>query len=222
MTPLTPTDASPPLEIRLLQAGERDAVERFFLTEMDDVSLYWRFFRTMTPATVHAHIEQMAFSGQSAVFGACIGERVVGVAELASIPGSEMCQENRPGSPAACAELGIAVSDRERRRGIARELMEGLLRHAWMRGLKRVQLSSLKDNRPMLLLAEKTGFRVLREQSGEIIMQATRPADWPLQVAFQPREEEALAAGTASADEPARDARAIACPMQMIQGRCEP
>lgn len=170
--------ASPPVTIRALGAGERAAIVRFFLDEMDDVALYWRFFRTMTPASVEAYVAQMRFGSGCAVFGAFIDDRLVGVAELSAIPGSEMCLENRPGR-LSCAELGIAVSNRLRHQGVGRALLDYLLRHAWTHGLRRIQLSSLRDNRPMLALAARLGFQPLREESGEVIMQALRPAGSP-------------------------------------------
>lgn len=178
-------NVSPPISIRTLAAGEREAIERFFLEEMDDISLYWRFFRTMTPMTVHAYVAQMRFDNGCVVFGAFYGERLVGVAELSAITGSEMCAENRPGS-LSCAELGIAVSNQLHHKGVGRALLDYLLRHGWSRGLKRIQLSSLHDNRPMLKLAERLGFKPLREESGEVIMQALRPADWPQAMPLQP------------------------------------
>ena len=209
-------EASPPITIRTLAAGEREAVERFFLEELDDIALYWRFFRTMTPLTMHNYVAQMRFDNGCVVFGAFYGERLVGVAELSAIPGSEMCAENRPGS-LSCAELGIAVSNQLRHKGVGRALLDYLLRQAWTRGLKRIQLSSLRDNRPMLGLAASLGFKPLREESGEIIMQALRPADW--------REDRVPAGSVAGlADARGKDAapRQVACSMQMVKGRCTP
>ena len=193
------------ISIRTLAAGEREAVERFFLEELDDVALYWRFFRTMTPMTVHAYVEQMRFDGGCIVFGAFHGERLVGVAELSAIPGSEMCAENRPGA-LSCAELGIAVSNQLRHKGVGRTLLDYLLGQAWTRGLKRIQLSSLRDNRPMLALAERLGFKALREESGEIIMQIRRPADWPQAVVQQ-----------ALATAPERE---VTCSAKVVNARC--
>lgn len=195
------------ISIRTLAAGEREAVERFFLEELDDIALYWRFFRTMTPATVHAYVAQMRFDNGCAVFGAFFGERLVGVAELSAIPGSETCAENRPGA-ISCAELGIAVSNQLRHKGVGRALLEDLLRKAWTRGLKRIQLSSLRDNRPMLALAARLGFKALREESGEIIMQALRPADWPQAVPLQPQ------AAMATPD------REVTCTAKVVNARC--
>ena len=207
-------EASPPITIRTLAAEERAAVERFFLEELDDIALYWRFFRTMTPLTVHAYVEQMRFGNGCVVFGAFYGERLVGVAELSAIPGSEMCAENRPGS-LSCAELGIAVSNQLRHKGVGRALLDYLLHDAWGRGLKRIQLSSLRDNRPMLGLAERLGFKPLREESGEIIMQALNPADR--------REDRVPASNVAGlADARGKDAapRQVVCAVQMHKGRC--
>lgn len=207
-------EASPPITIRTLAAGEREAVERFFLEELDDIALYWRFFRTMTPLTVHAYVAQMRFDNGCVVFGAFYGERLVGVAELSAIPGSESCAENRPGA-ISCAELGIAVSNQLQHKGVGRALLDYLLQHAWARGLKRIQLSSLRDNRPMLGLAARLGFKPLREESGEIIMQALHPADR--------REEHVPARNVADlADERGQDAapRQVVCAVQMHKGRC--
>jgi acetyltransferase len=201
-------DASQPITIRTLAADERAAVERFFLEELDDVALYWRFFRTMTPMTVHAYVAQMRFDNGCVVFGAFYGERLVGVAELSAIPGSEMCAENRPGA-LSCAELGIAVSNQLRHKGVGRALLDYLMRHAWRRGLKRIQLSSLRDNRPMLILAERLGFKPLREESGEVIMQALRPADWPQELPLQ--TQPAAAAATE---------REVTCTAKVANVRC--
>ncbi|MBX3678514.1 MAG: GNAT family N-acetyltransferase [Rhodocyclaceae bacterium] len=200
----TPTDL-PPLTLRPLHAGDRAAIEHFFLAEMDDVSLYWRFFRTMTPMTVHAYVEQMRFDNGCFVLGAFFGERLVGVAELSAIPGSENCIENRPGA-LSCAELGIAVSNHLHQKGVGRQLLSSLLDTAWQRGLKRVQLSSLRDNRPMLGLAARLGFQPLREESGEIIMQALRPADLPKAVPLQTKA--------------AKPKREINCTAKVVNARC--
>ncbi|MBM3391748.1 MAG: GNAT family N-acetyltransferase [Betaproteobacteria bacterium] len=199
------TDAASSISIRTLAAGERKAIEHFFLEELDDIALYWRFFRTMTPMTVHAYVAQMRFGNGCVVFGAFYGERLVGVAELSAVPGSEMCAENRPGA-LSCAELGIAVSNQLRHKGVGRALLDYLLMHGWRRGLKRIQLSSLRDNRPMLGLAEQLGFRALREESGEVIMQALRPADWPQEMVRQ---------SPAAAPEPA-----LNCTAKTSNARC--
>ena len=101
-------------------------------------------------------------------------------------------------------------------KGVGRALLDYLLHDAWTRGLKRIQLSSLRDNRPMLGLAERLGFKPLREESGEIIMQALRPGDGrdaPVQAVNLP------AAGERSE---AAAPRQLACAIQMHKGHCDP
>lgn len=168
----------PPIKIRLLDAGDRPRIERFFLEEMDEVSLHWRFFRTMTPVMVERYVAQLDFGGGNRIFGAFYEDRLVGVAELTAIHGSELCSENRPGL-LSCAELGIAVSDRLHQQGVGRTLLEALMREGWASGLKRIQLSTLHDNQPMLKLARRMGFRPLHEEADEVIMQALRPPGLP-------------------------------------------
>jgi hypothetical protein len=79
-----------------------------------------------------------------------------------------------------------------------------------------VQLSSLRDNHPMLRLAEAIGFQKLREQSGEIIMQVQRPGDW--QVAVGESEEIAAAACDRKGEAAPRE---VVCTMRTLKGRCE-
>jgi RimJ/RimL family protein N-acetyltransferase len=57
-------------------------------------------------------------------------------------------------------ELGVTVSDAWQRRGIARLLVEHLMRYAAWRGFKRICGFVLPDNAPMLALARKLGFHV--------------------------------------------------------------
>jgi len=171
-------DAASPITLRVLTADERERVETFFLEELDDIALYWRFFRTMTPLTVQAYVAQMRFENGCVVFGAFYDERLVGVAELSAIPTSETCVKNC-GGISSCAELGIAVSNQLRHKGLGRMLIDYLLHYGWTHGLNRIQLSSLHENRPMLTLAERAGFKEVRREPDEIVMQMLRPADWP-------------------------------------------
>lgn len=211
--------APPPLLLCRLQDGERNAVERFYLQEMDDVALFWRFFRTMTPDTVKYYVARIPFTGGGAVFGAFLGPRLVGVAEFAAMPGSARCgidNPRQPGGVPACAEIGIAVSGRQRRRGIARSLLERLMNHAWTRGIARLQVSSLAGNHPMIRLAESLGFRKVIEHNDEVIMHALRPADFVPDAAPQAVGDFAENAGGS----PARATRRIVCPVLLYDRRC--
>ncbi len=199
-------------------------MERFFLQEMDEVSLYWRFFRSMTPETVHAYVEQIPFTGKGAVFGAYAGSRLVGVAELAAIPADPRCRADSagPGGVPACADIGIAVSNYQRRRGIARALMERLVQHAWTRGIKRLQVSTLKANHPMIRLAEAFGFRTMIEQNDELIMHAFRPVGFIPQPLLQAAKDMAPEESCArdEQEQGTKPGRRIVCPVLLMDRKC--
>ena len=57
-------------------------------------------------------------------------------------------------------EFGVTVSDAWQRRGVARVLMEHLMRYAAWRGFKRMCGFVLPENAPMLALARTLGFHV--------------------------------------------------------------
>jgi RimJ/RimL family protein N-acetyltransferase len=216
--------AAQPLLVCRLQATERAAVERFFLQEMDEVSLYWRFFRSMTPETVHAYVEQIPFTGNDAVFGAYAGSRLVGVAELAAIPADARCRAEAegPSGVPACADIGIAVSNYQRRRGIARALMERLVQHAWTRGIKRLQVSTLKANHPMIRLAEAFGFRTMIEQNDELVMHAFRPVGFIPQPLLQAAKDMAPEGSRAceAPEQGTKPGRRIVCPVLLMDRKC--
>lgn len=220
MTPLDQILSPPAVLVCRLQPEQRGEVERFFNEELDEVAQYWRFFRSMTPATVTAYVEQIPFTGQGAVFGAYLGDRLVGVAELATIPADARCRSEllNPGGAPSCADIGIAVSGRERRRGIARSLLEGLMHHAWARGIKLLQVTSLKGNRPMVGLAEALGFTVAAEQNDEVVMHAFRPAGF----LPQPATECATGEGREcrAPEGGVKPGRQLVCPLLLFKPKC--
>ena len=66
------------------------------------------------------------------------------------------------------AEFAIAVADDFQRRGLGRQLVKQLLATAWRRGVRRLFGEIKSDNRAMLALAMKLGFRLrgsLEDQS---------------------------------------------------------
>lgn len=217
MTAIDQTLSTPALLICRLQPDQRDEVERFFNEELDEVAQYWRFFRSMTPATVKAYVEQIPFTGQGAVFGAYLGDRLVGVAELATIPADPRCRSEllNPGGAPSCADIGIAVSNRERRRGIARALLEGLMRHAWSRGIRLLQVTSLKGNRPMVRLAEALGFTVAAEQNDEVVMHAFRPAGAAPLPATECEQHECP-----TSEGEVQPGRQLVCPLLLFKPKC--
>ena len=67
-------------------------------------------------------------------------------------------------------ELGITVSDRWQRTGIARLLIAVLLRFAQWRGIRKVEGIVLPDNLPMIELAKALGFHAAHDYAQHLVV----------------------------------------------------
>ena len=67
-------------------------------------------------------------------------------------------------------ELGITVSDRWQRTGIARLLIAELLRFAQWRGIRKVEGIVLPDNLPMIELAKALGFHAAHDYAQHLVV----------------------------------------------------
>ena len=81
------------------------------------------------------------------------------------------------------AEFAIAVADEFQRRGLGTQLVKRLLATAWRRGVRRLFGEIKSDNRAMLALAARLGFR-LRDsiQEESIVIASTLPSIEPVRV----------------------------------------
>lgn len=71
----------------------------------------------------------------------------------------------------ADAEFAIAVADDLQRRGLGTQLVRCLLETAWRRGVRRMFGDIKSDNRAMLALASRLGFRLRRSLTdGSVIV----------------------------------------------------
>jgi GNAT superfamily N-acetyltransferase len=81
-------------------------------------------------------------------------ERIVGGARYAAAAGSADC------------EFAVAVLDEWHGLGLARRLLESLMRTARSRGFKRMEGYILATNGPMLGLAKRLGFKTVDSPEG--------------------------------------------------------
>jgi len=148
--------------IRPLQPDDREREVEF----INSLSERTRFYRLMTPLKfLPPHLldqlmdidydRRMAFIATSAQDGC---ERFVGIARYG--------ETDRPGT----VELGITVSDKWQRQGIARLLIAELLRFARWRGIERVEGIVLHDNAPMIELAKSLGFHVAHDYAQHVVV----------------------------------------------------
>jgi acetyltransferase len=137
--------------IRPLRTDDREREVAFF----ESLSEQTRYFRMMSPIrflSQHLLDQLMAIDySQSMAFAATIGsgaaEEFVGLGRYGKTDELDT------------VELGITVADRWQRFGIARELIDQLVRYATAQGFHKMIGWVLYENGPMLALARACGFR---------------------------------------------------------------
>jgi GNAT superfamily N-acetyltransferase len=92
-----------------------------------------------------------------AVAGEGEEEKIIGGARYAGAPGSADC------------EFAVAVVDEWHGLGLARQLLEGLMRTARARGFERMDGYILATNAPMLGLAKRLGFVPVNSPEGPTV-----------------------------------------------------
>lgn len=148
--------------IRPLRPDDREREIEF----INSLSERTRFYRLMTPLKfLPPHLldrlmdidydRRMAFIAAAEQDGC---ERFVGIARYG--------ETDRPDT----VELGVTVSDRWQRQGIARLLIAELLRFARWRGISRVEGIVLHDNLPMIELAKSLGFHAAYDYSQHLVV----------------------------------------------------
>ena len=148
--------------IRPLRPDDREREVEF----INSLSERTRYYRLMTPLKfLPPHLldrlmdidydRRMAFVA-AAVPDGC--ERFGGIARYG--------ETDRPDT----VELGITVSDKWQRTGVARLLIAELLRFARWRGIRRVEGIVLYDNLPMIELAKALGFHAAHDYAQHLVV----------------------------------------------------
>ena len=148
--------------IRPLRPDDREREIEF----INSLSERTRFFRLMTPLKfLPPHLldrlmdidydRRMAFVATVEHDGR---EQFVGIARYG--------ETDRPDT----VELGVTVTDRWQRHGIARVLIAELVRFARWRGIRRMEGIVLHDNLPMIELAKSLGFHVQHDYAQHVVV----------------------------------------------------
>jgi len=137
--------------IRPLAASEQNVVKNFYLA-LSAEDRHKRFCGAVSDYAISHYVDSLNFT-QHVVLGAfCDQSQLIGVAELA------------PGAKAR--ELAFSVREDLRSQNIGTRLMERILCHARMRGVRKVFAMFLADNIPMRKMAIRAGMLV-QTVSGE-------------------------------------------------------
>ena len=99
---------------------------------------------------------------------------------LAAFDGEDMVAEARYVRSGDSAEFAIAVADGWRRRGLARRLLDRLLRKARRQGLRRIAGEVLAGNEAMLAFVAQAGFSLQpHEEDGRLVRAQIAVQSWP-------------------------------------------
>jgi acetyltransferase len=139
------------LTIRPLLPDDRER-ERDFIQSLSERTRYLRMLTPMRYLSPHAldqfmdieYDRRMALVATTSSGGV---EKFVGIARYGATDSRDT------------AELGITVADEYQRRGIARRLIEELVRYAQGHGFKRFVGIVLPENHAMVVLANRLGFK---------------------------------------------------------------
>lgn len=148
--------------IRPLRPDDREREIEF----INSLSERTRYFRLMTPLKfLPPHLldrlmdidydRRMAFVATTEEDDC---QRFIGIARYG--------ETDRPG----CVELGITVTDRWQRQGIARLMFAELVRFAHWRGITCMEGIVLHDNFPMIELAKSLGFHVRHDFAQQVVV----------------------------------------------------
>jgi RimJ/RimL family protein N-acetyltransferase len=146
------TKRGEPICIRPLRPGDRVREIAF----IDSLSERTRYLRVLTPLKyLPPHLldqfmdvdydRRMAFAATIAQHGV---EEFVGIARYGATDRRDT------------AEIGVTVTDAWQRRGIARALLNELIRYARHRGFRRLTGVVLPENHAMLAFARRAGFEI--------------------------------------------------------------
>jgi acetyltransferase len=148
--------------IRPLRPDDREREIEF----INSLSERTRFYRLMTPLKflpphLLDRLMDIDYDRRMALVAAAVPdgcERFVGIARYG--------ESDRPDT----VELGVTVTDKWQRHGIARLLIAELLRFARWRGIRRVEGIVLHDNLPMIELAKSLGFHVAHDYAQHVVV----------------------------------------------------
>jgi GNAT superfamily N-acetyltransferase len=151
----------PPVRLRTIRADDSDRLQAA-LRSLSAESRYSRFMsalRELSPQMLERATRPDAERELQlvAVVGEGEEEKIVGGARYAAAAGTTDC------------EFAVAVVDQWHGLGLARQLLEALMRTARARGLERMEGYILATNAPMLGLAKRLGFVPVESPEGPAV-----------------------------------------------------
>lgn len=154
------------LTLRHITPGDA-VIEQAFVRKLSAQSRYMRFHGTIkelnkkdlamftNPDPLNAEALIILYKGEK-------DEEEVGVARFVIDPDGNGC------------EFAVVVADEWQERGLGEKLMQALISHANLRGIKRIHGSVLKNNSDMLQFVKGLGFEVTADPEDSSVLMANK------------------------------------------------
>jgi acetyltransferase len=138
---------------------------------VQDAAAFRAFVERLSPASRYARFQYVVKEASPALLRQLVVADPRSHVALAAFDGAELVGEARYVRSGECGEFAIAVADGWRRRGLARRLLERLLRRARRDGLRRLEGEVLAGNAAMLAFVQRAGFDVLpHPEDGRLVI----------------------------------------------------
>ncbi|MCG8316674.1 MAG: bifunctional acetate--CoA ligase family protein/GNAT family N-acetyltransferase [Pseudomonadales bacterium] len=143
-------------------------IEKEFIENLSKESRYYRFMHSVNKVTPEMLVRftQIDYDRELALIATIeesSEEKEIGVARYVGNPDGESC------------EFAVVVADQWQRSGVGYQLMDALIRAARLKGFMYMDCIVLRDNRPMLKLANSLGFVEDASQSDDEIRYMKKP-----------------------------------------------
>jgi len=137
---------------------------------VQDAAAFRAFVERLSPASRYARFQFVVKELSPELLRMLVEADPRSHVALAAFDGEDMVGEARYVRSGDSAEFAIAVADGWRRRGLARRLLDRLLRKARRQGLRRIAGEVLAGNEAMLALVARAGFSLQpHEEDGRLV-----------------------------------------------------
>ena len=146
---------------------------------LHDAAALQAFIGRLSPASRHARFQQVVKEATPQLLRILLAVDPRNHVALGAFDGEAMVGEARfvRRDDPADADFAIAVDDARRGSGLAREMLQELVRAARRAGIKRLEGEVLAGNEAMLSFAAQEGFRVLTHAEDARLVRVRRELD---------------------------------------------
>jgi acetyltransferase len=136
---------------------------------VQDAAAFRAFVERLSPASRYARFQYVVKEMSSELLRLLLVADPRSHVALAAFDGDEVVGEARYVRTGDGADFAIAVADGHRRRGLARRLLDSLLRTARRQGVRRLEGEVLASNDAMLQFVTRAGFIMHEHEDARLV-----------------------------------------------------